>query len=227
MRRSFGALPVKTGCQGDESEARQQTLLQNQGRRLWQTCTLVVSGGNRKSKRDYGWIGPAFGNLKRPWENRSVPLVFSVNSISTWKSILRASRTLGAQKYVQLYVLYITLIPRLPHCPVFDHLQCMQTEGGGGTLYILSHEWCQCLPRGMIGLSDRPLLSLHGGWSVCKEAYIALIMQHRSLWLGPWVRLVSCPAGKNRTKNPSGNIAHYSWYSFKFSHVQAGIWACQ
>jgi len=52
MRRSFGALPVKTGCQGDESEARQQTLLQNQGRRLWQTCTLVVSGGNGKSKRD-------------------------------------------------------------------------------------------------------------------------------------------------------------------------------
>ena len=66
-----------------------------------------------------------------PVGDRSVPLVFSVNSISTWKSILRASRTLGAQKYVQLYVLYITLIPRLPHCPVFDHLQCMQTEGGG------------------------------------------------------------------------------------------------
>jgi len=28
-------------------------------------------------------------------------------------------------------------------------------------------------------------------------------------------------------KNPSGNIVRYSWYSFKFSHVQAGVWDCQ
>ena len=35
------------------------------------------------------------------------------------------------------------------------------------------------------------------------------------------------PRRKNRRKNSSGNIADYSWYSFKFSHVQAGIWACQ
>jgi len=27
------------------------------------------------------------------------------------------------------------------------------------------------------------------------------------------VYLVSCPAGKNRRKNPSGNIVHYSWWS--------------
>ena len=30
------------------------------------------------------------------------------------------------------------------------------------------------------------------------------------------VPLVSCPAGKNRRKNPSGNIVHYSWYCTYF-----------
>ena len=35
------------------------------------------------------------------------------------------------------------------------------------------------------------------------------------------------PSWKNQKKNPSGNIAHYSWYSFNFLHVQARVWVCQ
>ena len=42
-----------------------------------------------------------------------------------------------------------------------------------------------------------------------------------------WLLSSLVPSRKNRRKHPSGNIDHYSWYSLKFSHVQAGIWACQ
>ena len=35
-----------------------------------------------------------------------------------------------------------SLVPRSSHCPDFDHLQYVET----GQI-ILSHEWCQCLPK--------------------------------------------------------------------------------
>ena len=59
---------------------------------------------------------------------------------------LRMDFNKQAQKCQVVKPFFLGLVPRPSHCPVFWSLVVCKNEGGKAWS-ILSHEWCQCLPR--------------------------------------------------------------------------------